>query len=122
MIRFILNAIREARANRQFIQMAESDDFWQPVDGQVLVNFLAKSPTGQKLRARLGNMVFKSAVHACKVTENGDYERGKARGILLVIQAIDQHMDIAFQPQVKDFSESHAVNSDISELADLPSR
>jgi hypothetical protein len=105
MFQIILTALREARQIRQFIALAEQAEFWTPVDGMAMVKFMTTT-TGQKLRARLNNMVFKSAIRSCSVPANGDYERGIARGVLLTIKALDEHMESARQPNAKDFVES----------------
>lgn len=117
MFKTLLVAWKEAKQIREYVELADRAEFWQSVDGARMVQFFT-SHSGQKLRARLANMVFKGALKACGAETNGDYQRGIARGILLTVQAIDQHMDAARQPQQQDFSESHTVNSDTSELAE----
>ena len=117
MFKTILIALKEARQIRNYIEIADRAEFWTKWDGAWLVRQMVSS-SGKKLKARLNAMVFKSALRACSVETNGDYERGIARGILLAVQAFDQHMDVARQPEETDFSESHTVNSDISGLAD----
>lgn len=121
MFNTIRTALREARQIRAYIEMAESQDFWQPIDGKAFVAFMMTS-TGKKLRARLNNMVFKGATRACQVESNGDYARGIARGVLLTVQALDQHMDAARQPEPEDFAAASGANDAISELEQLALR
>ena len=117
MIRTLWIAYKEARQIRNYIEIADTAEFWTKYDGAWLVRQFIQ-PSGKKLRARLNAMVFKSALRACSVEENGDYQRGIAHGILLTVQAFDQHMDQARQPDETDFSESDAVNTDTSGLVD----
>lgn len=121
MIRTILTALKEARQIRNFIELADKAEFWQPIDGKALVAFMV-TPTGQKLRARLNNGVFKSALRACQVEGNGDYIRGIARGVLLAVQSIDQHMEAARVPQPTDFAEATGEQDATSELEQLALR
>ena len=114
----LLSYWRAVKQLREYVEMADTAEYWQPVDGRRLVEFMS-SETGRKLSKRLNAMVFKSALHACG-TET-DKERHIAKGILLCVQALDQHMEIA-RPEPKDFSESDAVNTDISSLDGLPTR
>lgn len=118
MLNTILIALRESRQIRKFIELAEQADFWKPIDGKALLAFMI-TPSGKKLRARLNNIVFKSALRACRVQTQGDYERGIARGVLLTIQAFDQHIDIARQIEEEDFENKETP---AQELESIPNR
>jgi hypothetical protein len=88
MIRRLIRAYKLANALRRFDEQAEGE--WSQDDAIALKTFLL-GVSGKKLRARLSNLVFKSAIEACQVTQNGDYHRGIARGIYLTSVVIDNH-------------------------------
>ena len=79
----------------------------------LLLRFMVGN-TGQKLRVRLSNMVYRGMLEATNTPNGkeytGEYMRGVAKGILTTVRAIESHL-----PE-KDFSESDGVNTDISQL------
>jgi hypothetical protein len=94
MIKRLLAAYRLAKEAQQYIDIADNPDFWTPNNAAIATSFFAQE-TGQRLKIRLRNIVFRTAIQACSVAENGDYERGKARGVLLIVQAIENHLTSA---------------------------
>lgn len=91
MLKRLKLAYQLAKDAQQYVDMADAPDYWTPGNAAVASSFFSND-TGQRLRARLRNMVFRSAIQACQEPTNGDYERGKARGVLLAVQAIEQHL------------------------------
>lgn len=86
--RRLARAHQLAQQLQRFDEMAESD--WTLDDAMALKTFMV-GVSGSKLSKRLNNFVFKSAVEACQIEQNGDYHRGIARGILLAVHSIDNH-------------------------------
>jgi hypothetical protein len=94
MIKRLIAAYRLAKEAQQYVDIADGPDFWLPHNAATAASFFANE-TGQRLRLRLRNMVFRTAVQACGNVTNGEYERGKAHGVLLSVQAIEQHLTSA---------------------------
>ena len=94
MIKRLIDALRLAKEAQQYVDIADNPDFWTPGHAVAAASFFG-GETGQRLRVRLRNMVFRTAVQACSDVKNGEYERGKARGVLLTVQAIEQHLTSA---------------------------
>jgi hypothetical protein len=91
MIKRLIAAYRLAKEAQQYVDIADSPDFWLPNNAATAASFFSNE-TGQRLKIRLRNIVFRTAIQACSVADHGDYERGKARGVLLTVQAIEQHL------------------------------
>jgi len=83
--------------------LADDPEFWSADDSAALATFF-KGVTGQKLRARLNNLVVRSAIKACSEPVKGDYHRGIARGILITVQSIEKDFPVA-PPQVGNIDE-----------------
>lgn len=69
--------------------LADDPEFWS-LDDSVSLKTFFNGVTGQKLKARLNNLTFRSAIKACSEPVNGDYHRGIARGILITVQSIEK--------------------------------
>ena len=87
----LIAAFKIAGEMRQYHDMADAADFWTEDDAVHFRTFLI-GQAGKKFRARLSNIVFKSAVQACTSEESGDYRRGVARGVMITVQFIEQHL------------------------------
>jgi len=121
MLKTLWIAWKEARRIRDYIAIADKDEFWKPIDGAATVKFFS-SYSGKKLYARLSNMVYKSAIRACGPQDDGDYQRGIAHGILITVQTLDQHINSGIKLEPKDFSESDGENTDTSGVEQLAMR
>ena len=108
MIKRLIQAYRLSRYLSLYDESADGD--WSPDDAIALKTFFL-GVSGQKLRKRLSNFVFKSAIEACQVDKNGDYHRGIARGILLTVSSIDNQFPPA-AGQAADSEESVDQGSD----------
>ena len=83
MIKALIAALREARAIRQYVESAEQSGFWTKEDSMILLRFMVGN-TGQKLRVRLGNMVYRGMLEATNTPNGkeytGDFQEDKRHG------------------------------------------
>ena len=70
MIKRLIAAYRLAKEAQQYVDIADGPDFWHPNNAAIAASFFANE-TGQRLRLRLRNMVFRTAVQACSDVKNG---------------------------------------------------
>ena len=111
-LRRVLKALRNDNPLAKYEPLADSEDYWTDEDSEVLRNFFAGS-TGAKLKQRLANAVYRSAIQACSEPEHGDYNRGLARGVFLTVQLVDSH-----QPQISQVT-AHSDDSESIEGSPL---
>src|SRR5581483_4941165 len=103
-LRRVLKALRNDNPLAKYEPLADSEDYWTDEDSEVLRNFFAGS-TGAKLKQRLANAVYRSAIQACSEPKDGDYNRGLARGVFLTVQLLDSHQQISQVTAHSDTSE-----------------
>jgi hypothetical protein len=89
LIRKIYQFIKREHVAYTYENLADDPEFWTMDDAIALKTFFSTEP-GQKMRARLNNLTFRSAIKACSEPVNGDYHRGIARGILITVQSIEK--------------------------------
>jgi hypothetical protein len=94
MIKRLLAAYRLAKESQQYFDIADKANFWTDGNTQVATSFFHQD-TGQRLLLRLRNAMFAMAMRACNDVSNGDYERGKANGLMIAIQVIEKHLSPA---------------------------
>jgi hypothetical protein len=82
----------------------QADDDWTDTDARALLSFFS-SESGQKLKLRLENYVFQSAIAATAKEFNLAYHCGKARGITEAVRHIDQHTLISQAPAQRSINE-----------------
>lgn len=74
-----------------YVEAYDHEDFWTQEDSAAYTSFM-NSPSGQKLRARMGNLMTRSAVNATQHTHNPVYRNGWASGITATFSWLDSHL------------------------------
>ena len=80
-----------ARTMPRYTEEADAEDFWSKLDREAYTKFM-ESPTGQKLRIRQRNLIFKSAVNATNASDDISHRNGFANGITATFSWLDGHL------------------------------
>ncbi len=117
MIKRFLAAYRLARQSDQYFDAADTQGFWTQENTSEAQIFFTKE-TGVKLRMLIRNKAFTNAVTACgEEVTNGDYQRGLARGALLVLLMIEKD----FLPPASGANDANSdTEEDEQDLSPVP--
>lgn len=87
----LVRSYREAALEYTYSEFVESREGWTKEDDERTSAFLY-SPTGTKLRARLSNYAIRNAISATREATNISHHNGVARGIMLCVRALEDHI------------------------------